>query len=179
MVAGIPVLGVVAPSGTGKTTLLRKLLPLLRERGLRIGMVKHAHHSFEVDVPGKDSFELRKAGAEQMLIISRHRSALMTEIAPEREPSLADALEQLRPQGLDLVLVEGFKHESFPKIEVSRAATLRPALHTHDPSVIAIVTDSPPRDATPLPVLDLDDAEAVCRFILSWIGDQNRHAQVG
>ncbi|MFL6712642.1 MAG: molybdopterin-guanine dinucleotide biosynthesis protein B, partial [Sulfurifustis sp.] len=112
-----PILGIAAYSGTGKTTLLRKILPQLRGRGLRVAVVKHAHHSFDTDVPGKDSYELRKAGAVQMLVASRHRWALITETGDANEPRLDELLGQLDQSNLDLILVEGFKAEAFPKIE--------------------------------------------------------------
>src|SRR5689334_21649650 len=106
-----PTLGFAAYSGTGKTTLLRRIIPLLRERGLRVAVIKHAHHSFDTDVPGKDIYELRKAGAAQMLVASRHRSALVTEMTDVGEPRLDDLLSRLDQVDVDLILVEGFKAE--------------------------------------------------------------------
>jgi len=162
-----PVIGFAAFSGTGKTTLLTRLVPILRERGLRIAMVKHAHHRFDVDQPGKDSYELRKAGAEQMLIASRRRWALMCE-TPERtdDPKLAELLAHLDTAQVDLVLVEGFKHERFPKIELHRPALGHPLLAAEDDSILAVATDAPLAEPAPaVPRLDLNDPAAIADFI--------------
>lgn len=163
--ARIPVLGFAAWSGTGKTTLLTRLIPILRARGLRIAMIKRAHHAFDVDKPGKDSFELRKAGATQMLITSDVRWALMVDLEQEREPRLAELITHLDQAQADLILVEGFKHEAFPKIELHRAATGKPLLHPEDPHIIAIATDAPEGFKTHLPLLSINDAEGIADFI--------------
>ena len=170
---GIPVIGFCAWSGTGKTTLLKRLIPLLVGRGLRPGVIKHAHHDFDIDHPGKDSYELRKAGARQMLITSRRRMALITELDDDErdDPSLAEALSALDERGLDLVLVEGFKHESFPKIELHRPALGKPLLFPSDPDIIALASDAPVPENTSLPVLDMNDADEVARFIQAYIGN--------
>ncbi|ROR32319.1 molybdopterin-guanine dinucleotide biosynthesis protein MobB [Inmirania thermothiophila] len=160
-----PVLGIAAYSGTGKTTLLVRLVPLLKRRGLRLGVVKHAHHDFEIDYPGKDSYEVRKAGAEQVLVASRHRWALVTEMGDTGEPPLDALLERLDRHRLDLVLVEGFKHGRFPKIELHRPVLGRPLLCLEDETVIALATDAPPQRAVPVPVLDLNRPEAIAEFI--------------
>jgi len=165
-----PVLGFAAWSGTGKTTLLVQLLPKLRGRGLRVGMIKHAHHSFEVDQPGKDSYELRKAGASPMLVVSSRRWALMVDLEAEREPALRETLDRLDQSQLDVILVEGFKHEAFPKIELHRAAVGKDLLFLNDPDVIAVATDSPLAQPTRLPVLDLNDVEAIADFVVSFCG---------
>ncbi|TVQ73011.1 MAG: molybdopterin-guanine dinucleotide biosynthesis protein B [Chromatiaceae bacterium] len=165
----LPLLGFAAWSGTGKTTLLVQLIPLLRARGLRIAMIKHAHHAFDVDKPGKDSFELRKAGAAQMLIASRHRFALMVDEQEPHEPDLWTLVEHLDPARSDLILVEGFKSECFPKIELHRPSLGQPLLHPDDPDIIAVATDAPDSVNTPLPILDLNDPEAIAQFILEWI----------
>ena len=169
--ARCPVLGFAAWSGTGKTTLLVQLLPTLRGRGLRVGMVKHAHHSFEVDQPGKDSYELRKAGASPMLVVSNRRWALMSDLEAEREPTLQETLDRLDQSQLDVILVEGFKHEAFPKIELHRAAVGKDLLFPNDPDVIAVATDSPLAQPTRLPVLDLNDVEAIADFVVSFCGE--------
>jgi molybdopterin-guanine dinucleotide biosynthesis protein MobB len=165
--AQVPILGFAAFSGTGKTTLLRRLLPRIKDLGLSVGLVKHAHHKFEIDYPGKDSFELRKAGATKVLVASSRLKALVTEI--ERaygEPRLDELLSEL-PQGdLDLILVEGFKHEAFPKIELHRPALGRPLLFPDDPDVIAIASDAPIGRDTPLPLLGLNDMEGIAEFVL-------------
>jgi molybdopterin-guanine dinucleotide biosynthesis protein MobB len=163
--ARCPVLGFAAYSGTGKTTLLVQLLPRLRAAGLRIGMIKHAHHKFDVDVPGKDSYELRKAGASQMLVASSRRWALMTDLDAEREPVLQEMLDRLDQAALDLVLVEGFKHEAFPKIELHRPATGSPLIHPEDPAVIAVASDAPLALPPGLPLLDLNDVDGIAQFV--------------
>jgi molybdopterin-guanine dinucleotide biosynthesis protein MobB len=160
-----PVLGFAAWSGTGKTTLLVQLLPRLAARGLRVGMVKHAHHSFEVDQPGKDSYELRKAGASPMLVVSSRRWALMADLADAREPVLEEVLGRLDPSGLDLILVEGFKHEAFPKIELHRPAVGKPLLFPDDPNIVAVATDAPLPQSTRLPILDINDVEGIADFV--------------
>ena len=166
--APFPLLGFAAYSGTGKTELLTRLIPLLSARGLRIGMVKHAHHEFDIDRPGKDSHRLRKAGARVMLISSARRSALMRELAPdEPEPGLAELLARIDPGAVDLVLVEGFKRESLPKIELCRPALGHPYLYPEDPDIVALATDAPPPPELALPHLDLNDPSAVADFILA------------
>ena len=163
-----PVLGFAAFSGTGKTTLLEKLIPLLTAQGIRIGMVKHAHHEFDIDQPGKDSYRLRKAGAQQMLIASSMRQALMTENATPREPRLDDLLARLDLDTIDLVLVEGFKHLSFPKIELHRKALGKTLLYPEDPDIIAVASDHL-TDCGDLPALDINDTAAITAFIVKWL----------
>lgn len=164
--SGIPVLGFCAASGTGKTTLLKELLPLLRGRGLRVGVVKHTHHAFEVDRPGKDSYELRKAGASEMLIASGKRWALMADTEMVGDPDLATLLRRLDRDNLDLVLVEGFRHEPFPKIELHRPALDRPLIFPEDPHVIAVACDAPLRRPTDLPILELGNPQSIVSFIV-------------
>ncbi|MDE2089150.1 MAG: molybdopterin-guanine dinucleotide biosynthesis protein B [Gammaproteobacteria bacterium] len=163
--ARVPVLGFAAYSGVGKTTLLVKLLALFQARGLRVGVIKHAHHDFDVDHPGKDSYELRKAGAGQVLVASRRRWALMAENEPPAEPRLNDLLGRLDQSVLDLVLVEGFRHEAFPKIELHRPGLGHPVLFTEDTSIIAVASDAPLPVATRLPVLDINRPEQIADFI--------------
>jgi molybdopterin-guanine dinucleotide biosynthesis protein B len=162
----VPLLGFSAFSGTGKTTLLTQLLPILKAQGLRIAVVKHAHHQFEIDHPRKDSYQLRKSGASQMLVASRDRMALIAETGNQREPRLAGLLPHLDSDTLDLVLVEGFKREPIPKIELHRPKLGNPLLCIHDPHIIAIATDET-ISALPagLLVLDLNQPEAIARFI--------------
>lgn len=171
----VPVLGVAAYSGTGKTTLLRKVLPALRGRGLRVAVVKHAHHSFDTDVPGKDSYELRKAGATQMLVASRHRWALVTETGDASEPQLEELLRRLDHAHLDLILVEGFKAERFPKIELHRPSLGHPLLYPLDPSIVAIATDAPLAAASGIRMLDLNRPEQIVDFIVECVA----HARGG
>lgn len=162
---GVPLLGVVAPSGTGKTTLLRAVIPLLSAAGLRIGCIKHTHHPFDIDQPGKDSYLLRKAGASQMLLGSAGRWALMVDTDDEREASLLELVERLDLTQLDLVLVEGFRLENIPKLEVYRSTAATPPLAPGSSQVIALVSKQQPRASFPVPVLDIDSPQAVADFI--------------
>lgn len=166
-----PVLGFAAYSGTGKTTLLTQLIPLLADRGVRVGVIKHSHHDFDIDQPGKDSYRLRKAGAQQMLIASPHRSALIEEYANIREPQLHELLGQLNREQLDLVLVEGFRHVAFAKIEIHRAATGKPLLYPDDASIIAIACDT--AIDTPLPRLALNQPQDIVEFVLDFINSNH------
>lgn len=167
----VPVLGICAYSGTGKTTLLLKLLPELNRRGLKVAVVKHAHHNFEVDKPGKDSYELRKAGADQMLIGSSNRRALMMERPVEGDPDLKELLAMIDQSRIDLILVEGFKKLALPKLELHRAEVGKPFVFTHDPLIQAIACD----DATQLPAdcalpqLSINDVDGIADFIQQFI----------
>jgi molybdopterin-guanine dinucleotide biosynthesis protein B len=155
------VVGIVGWSGAGKTTLIAKLVPLLVARGLRVSTVKHAHHSFDVDTPGKDSHTHRMAGATEVLVASVNRWALMHELRGAPAPDLAALLRRLSP--VDLVVVEGFKTAAHAKIEVHRAANGKPPLHPDDPSIRGVVSDL---DAPPhLPHAALDDIEAAARLV--------------
>ncbi|WP_025626028.1 bifunctional molybdopterin-guanine dinucleotide biosynthesis adaptor protein MobB/molybdopterin molybdotransferase MoeA [Vibrio parahaemolyticus] len=165
----IPILGFAAYSGTGKTTLLEALLPKLTEAGLRIGMLKHAHHNFDVDKPGKDSYRLRKAGASQMLIASRNRFALMTE-TPEAEAEFEYLLTRFDEDKLDVVLVEGCKNIAFPKIELHREEVGKPWLYPHDENIIAIASDSAELDSE-LPQMNINDLDAITQFVLQYVQD--------
>lgn len=163
----IPILGFAAYSGTGKTTLLEALLPKLTEAGLRIGMLKHAHHNFDVDQPGKDSHRLRKAGASQMLISSRNRFALMTE-TPESESEFDYLLTRFDEDKLDVVLVEGCKNIAFPKIELHREEVGKPWLYPNDENIIAIASDSGELDSE-LPQMNINDLEAIALFVIQYV----------
>ena len=167
----LPVLGFCAYSGTGKTTLLKQLLPILKLKGLRVGVVKHAHHQFDIDHPGKDSHELRRSGASQMLVTSRKRMAWVKELTEDSpEPDLQETLGVLDEDELDLVLVEGFKQTAFPKIELHRPVLEKPLLHHTIPGIIAIATDTPLPDTDTLPPqLDLNDPLAIADFIIQHI----------
>jgi molybdopterin-guanine dinucleotide biosynthesis protein B len=165
--ASVPILGFIAPSGTGKTTLLKALVSLFKENNIRLGVIKHSHHDFEIDKPGKDSHELRMAGADQMLIASKYRWALISEShGDDMDVDLNTLLKNLDQTQLDLILVEGFKYEHFPKIEIFRAGHNQTPLALSDPDVIAVVTDA--RDAfdDKIPCLDLNDIEQIFKFIL-------------
>lgn len=167
----IPVFGFAAYSGTGKTALLVKLLPLMKLQGLRVAMVKHTHHDFDIDRPGKDSFELRKAGADQVLLASDKRSALLTEYGKQSEPGLSELIEKLDLNNLDLVLVEGFRHLPFPKIELHRPSTAKPLLYKEDMSIIAVASDED-IETGDLPLLNINAVEEVAGFINRWLDNQ-------
>jgi molybdopterin-guanine dinucleotide biosynthesis protein B len=156
------VLGIAGWSGSGKTTLIEQLVPCLLRRGLVVSLVKHAHHAFDLDQPGKDSYRHREAGCREVLISSSRRWALMHELRGAPEPTLEETLGHFSP--CDLVLVEGFRHAAVPKIEVYRPSHLSPPIHATDPHVIAVATDG--EIHTALPKLDLNDAEAVARFVV-------------
>jgi molybdopterin-guanine dinucleotide biosynthesis protein B len=157
------VLGVVGWGGSGKTTLLKKLLPLLVARGLRVVTLKHAHHDFDVDIPGKDSWEHRKAGASEVVVCSARRWAHVRELGGAPEPSLGELLRL--PGPCDLILVEGFKRYPHSKVEVFRPALGKPALHIDDASICAVATDAALTGKHP-PAVDLNDAEAVACVVL-------------
>jgi molybdopterin-guanine dinucleotide biosynthesis protein MobB len=163
-----PVLGFAAFSGTGKTTLLKQLIPLLVERGVRVAVIKHAHHNFDIDKPGKDSFELRKAGARQLLIASDRRWALMTENDSINDPRLEGLIARLDLDSIDLVLVEGFKHVPYTRIELHRPALGHPLLFPKDDNIIAVAADAVIETGS-LPQLDINDAAGVVEFILTWL----------
>lgn len=167
----LPLLGFAAWSGTGKTALLSRLVPLLKIKGIRTGLIKHTHHTFEIDHPGKDSFVLREAGARELVIAGPKRMVSITE-TPERdsEPTLQEALECIHPQRLDLVLVEGFKSADIPKIELHRVAMDKCYLYEQDPNIIAIADD----DASFKPIgnivhLDLNQPQSIAEFIEDWM----------
>jgi len=159
------VLGIAGFSGSGKTTLIEKVVPLLVQAGLRVSLVKHAHHEFDVDHPGKDSSRHRRAGCAEVLVSSSTRWALMHELRGAPEPPLAEQLRHLSP--CDLVLVEGWKSDPIPRIEVHRAGGDRPLLYPGDPHVLAVATDEPL--ATTLPQFHLDDAAGVAGFIREFV----------
>lgn len=158
------VIGLAGWSGAGKTTLLARALPVLTARGLRVSTIKHAHHNFDLDQPGKDSHAHRSAGACEVLISSARRWALLHELQGEAEPKLGDLLARLSP--CDLVIVEGFKHGTHRRVEVWRAATGKPPLHPNDAGIVAVASDAPLPDAG-RPVLDLNDMTAVADALIA------------
>jgi molybdopterin-guanine dinucleotide biosynthesis protein B len=162
----VPVVGFAAYSGTGKTTLLTRVIPVLTERRLRVGLVKHTHHKFDIDYPGKDSYRLRKAGASQVLLGSSQRWALMEEHEVKGDRPLEFHVRHLDLDNLDVVLVEGFKTAPIPKIEVYRPSLNNPPLYLEDLHIIAIATDEPEVVETDLPVFGLDEPRAVADFIV-------------
>jgi molybdopterin-guanine dinucleotide biosynthesis protein B len=163
--AQVPLLGFAAFSNTGKTTLLANLLPLLNQRGLRVGVIKHARHGFDIDHPGKDSYVLREAGAAQMLIAAPQRWALVMETPGQGDPKLDDLLPRLDQRHLDCILVEGFKHEQFPKIELHRPSQGHPLLCLGDETIIAVASDGPLKAEIRLPLLDLNNPIQVVDFV--------------
>ncbi len=186
--AQIPILGFAAYSGTGKTTLLSKLIPELKKSGLRVGLIKHSHHSFEIDHPGKDSHRLRLAGASPVMLVSSHRRAIMTEFTQIKEPKLDDQLKAFDQSELDIILVEGFKAETFPKIELYRPALKKKLIFPNDPNIIAIASDTEiqitdsnsdvsveKRKNTVLPfLLDINNPALVAQFIINrFLKDQH------
>lgn len=163
----LPILGITAYSGTGKTTLLKQVIPLLRQQHIRVGLIKHTHHNMDVDKPGKDSYELRKAGATQTLVASQQRWALMTETPELPELDLDYLASRFDANLSDLILVEGFKHEPIPKIALYRDGPNHTVDELLDPYVIAIASDI--ALATPLPQLDINQPEQVAAFITKWL----------
>ncbi|VEC02103.1 Molybdopterin-guanine dinucleotide biosynthesis protein B [Cedecea lapagei] len=166
-----PLLAIAAWSGTGKTTLLKQLIPLLLEKGVRPGLIKHTHHDMDVDKPGKDSYELRKAGAAQTIVASQKRWALMTETPEEPGLDLHYLASRMDSTSLDLILVEGFKHEAVTKILIFRQETGHKAEELEiDRHVIAIASNMPL--AVSVPVLDISNAEGIACFIHEWLKQQ-------
>lgn len=164
----IPLLAIAAWSGTGKTTLLKQLIPVLCQRGIRPGLIKHTHHNMDVDKPGKDSYELRKAGAAQTLVASTQRWALMTETPEEEELDLVFLASRMDASKLDLILVEGFKHEEIAKIVLFREdAGHQPEELVIDQHVIAVASDI--SLSVDVPLLDINDVEGIADFVVRWM----------
>ncbi|WP_456405109.1 molybdopterin-guanine dinucleotide biosynthesis protein B [Thiolapillus sp.] len=168
----LPVLGFAAFSGSGKTTLLEQLIPLLGQSGLRLALIKHSHHDFEMDRPGKDSDRLRKAGASQILLASKYRTAWIREGDGETEPVLSELLQRLDTSNLNLVLVEGFRDVRMPKIEIHRPSLGKPLLCDQDDTVIALAVDQRPANTVPVPLLALNRPQEIADFVLSWLQDE-------
>ncbi len=166
----VPLLAITAYSGTGKTTLLKQLIPLLDIAGVRVGIIKHTHHKVDVDTPGKDSYELRKAGARQTMVASEARWALMTETPDLVMPSLTWLAEQMDPAQIDLILVEGFKHERVPKIALFRSDTGKDWRTLIDEHVIAVASNE--RLDITLPLLDINQPAGIVQFIGDWLRRQ-------
>ena len=160
------IFGFAGWSGSGKTTLIEKLIPRFVKRGLRVSLIKHAHHTFDIDQPGKDSYRHRHAGCAEVLISSSRRWALMHELRGATEPDFAALAAHISP--CDLLLVEGFKREKLPKLEVYRAEVGEPLIHPHDPNIVAVASDA--RVDTRLPQFDLNDPRAIVEFLLRHVG---------
>lgn len=156
------IIGLAGWSGAGKTTLITRVVPLLNRRGIRVATVKHAHHAFEIDRPGKDSWLHREAGATEVAIVSSRRWAIVHELREESEPALTEILAKLSPA--DLVIIEGFKRHAHPKLEIYRASVGKPLIYPQDDCVVAIASDAPLAHAQ-LPVLMLDDVEGIANVL--------------
>ena len=158
------VIGLAGWSGAGKTTLIEKLIPELRRRGLSVSTLKHAHHAFDMDRPGKDSHRHREAGAAQVLVASEQRLALLTELRDEPPPRLGDLLPMFAP--VDILLIEGFRSDAHPKIEIHRAANGKPLRYPDDPQICALISDLAPPSG-PLPHAHIDDVAAVADLVVA------------
>lgn len=170
-----PIVGFIATSGSGKTTLLEQLIPRLRDAGLRLAALKHAHHQFDIDIPGKDSHRLRTAGAEQVIIASDRRWAMIREIDDASSaPSLTELIDHFDHRHLDLILIEGFKQEAIPKIVVFRAAAGFETDLMALPGVIAVAADFPAAVQPGIRLLDLNQPDTIARFILQWVENQRQ-----
>ena len=159
------IIGLAGWSGSGKTTLITKVIPRLLARGVTVSTLKHAHHGFDLDQPGKDSFFHRTAGATEVIISSAKRFAILHELREEAEWDLPELVAKMSP--VELVLVEGYKRDAFPKLEVHRAANGKPLIHPDDPHVVAVAADIALPDAK-VPVVDLDDVEAIADLLLKF-----------
>jgi molybdopterin-guanine dinucleotide biosynthesis protein B len=157
------IIGLAGWSGSGKTTLITRLIPRFIARGIRVSTLKHAHHGFDLDQPGKDSFFHRAAGATEVIISSAKRWAILHELREEPEWDLRALVAKMSP--VDLVLVEGFKRDAFPKLEIHRAANDKPLIHPEDPHIVAIASDIALPQAK-VPVVDLNDIEAIADLLL-------------
>jgi molybdopterin-guanine dinucleotide biosynthesis protein B len=157
------IIGLAGWSGSGKTTLIKKLIPRLIARGISVSTLKHAHHGFDLDQPGKDSFFHRTAGATEVIISSAKRWAILHELREQPEWDMAALVGKMSP--VDLVLVEGFKRDAFPKLEIHRIANGKPLIHPEDPHIIAVASDSA-LPAAQVPVIDLNDIEAIADLLL-------------
>jgi molybdopterin-guanine dinucleotide biosynthesis protein B len=163
----LPLLAITGWSGTGKTTLLQKVIPVLKAKGVRVGLIKHTHHQMEVDTPGKDSFILRKAGADQVMVASSQRWALMCETPSNERVDLADLIKRMDHSALDMVLVEGFKNEAVPKIALWRAGVKGKVAELLDKYVIALASDE--SLTLEIPLLDINQPELIADFIINWL----------
>ena len=160
------VFGFAGWSGSGKTTLIEQLIPRFVKRGLKVSLIKHAHHSFDVDHPGKDSYRHREAGCSEVVVVSEKRWVVVHELRGEPEPSLEEQIGRVSP--CDLLLVEGYKHYAMPKLEIWRSDNAKPLLHPEDRHIVAIATDA--RQETRLPQFDLNDYDGIADFVLAFNG---------
>tara|TARA_B100000287_G_C20652052_1_gene787252 strand:- start:522 stop:1034 length:513 start_codon:yes stop_codon:yes gene_type:complete len=163
------IIGFAGYSGVGKTTILTEVIKILSAKGLKIAVIKHAHHNFDVDKPGKDSYELRKSGAKEVLVSSKNRWALIYENYEEKESILSELIEKINPDKVDIIIVEGFKNEKFPKIEIYRKGISKTKLHEHDNNIIGVATDNPSSLSTKINVLNLNNPDQISEFIIDLI----------
>ena len=170
LTTSVPLLGFAAFSGTGKTTLLEKVIPLLRAKGLRLGLIKASHHTIEPDKPGKDSYRLRHAGVDQLLLSTPGRAICITE-RPDEDPRFEDQLALIDQSRVDMVLVEGFRDAAIPKIELHRSDFDRPFIYPQDSHIFALCHDRPEEPDCSLPQLDINQPEQVAEFIWQQLGD--------
>jgi molybdopterin-guanine dinucleotide biosynthesis adapter protein len=170
------VIGLAGWSGAGKTTLITRVIPVLVRRGLKVATVKHAHHAFDIDRPGKDSWQHREAGASEVVVASSRRWAVVHELRDEAEPSLTELLAKLSP--VDLVIIEGFKRHAHPKLEIYRATVGKPLIYPQDDCVVAIASDAPLPKAQ-LPVLMLDDIEGIANVLQAEALPRERISEIG
>ena len=161
------ILGIAAYSGVGKTTLLTNIVPLLRKENYKIGVIKHAHHAFDIDQKGKDSYELRKAGASHMLIASNQRWAFMVENNVNKNPNINECIKKFEHEDVDLILIEGFKANDIPKIELHRPCLGHPLLCTNDKNIIAIASDNQLNKDVDIPILDLNNYKMIIKYIIN------------
>ncbi len=167
------VFGLVGWSGSGKTTLMTRLIPELIACGLRLSTMKHSHHGFDVDTPGKDSYRHREAGATEVMVASARRWALMHELRGDPEPDVEALIAQMTP--VDLLLIEGFRRHAHPKLEIHRPSLGKALMASTDPNIVAIASDSQVME-TVLPVLDIDDAAAIAAFVVTYCGLRREEA---
>jgi molybdopterin-guanine dinucleotide biosynthesis protein B len=169
------IFGFAGYSGSGKTTLIEQLIPLITQRGFIVSLIKHAHHTFDIDQPGKDSYRHRKAGCTEVLVTSSRRWALIHELRGAPEPELHEHVKRISP--CDLLIVEGFKYSTIPKLEVYRAEVGEPLIHPYDENIVAIASDS--RVETKLPQLDLNQPGLIADFVLAHVGLTGKSASGG
>lgn len=162
------ILAISAYSGTGKTTLLQQIIPLLKQQNIKVGAIKHSHHDIDIDIPGKDSYLLRKAGANQTIVACDQRWAMVTE-TPDSSLDLNALIKQFDPENTDLILVEGFKEEPLPKLALFREAVGKPFEDLIDPYVIALASDK--HYAVSVPLLDINDIDSIVKFIINWLNN--------
>ena len=163
------IIGFAGYSGVGKTTILTQVIKILSAKGYKISVIKHAHHNIDIDKPGKDSYELRKSGAQEVLVSSKTRWVVIHENYEEKECNLNELIEKINPDNVDIIIVEGFKNEKFPKIEIYRKGISKTKLHERDNNIIAVATDKPSIIDTKINILNLNNPDQISEFIIDLI----------